>query len=129
MRIQNIENYTTETALEAQTKEIILENVYEGYVEDFFSDLMQNGCVSGMIGSLIYYSDTKKFFNDNKSDINKLLSNTLNECGLSCASELFGDKFDTDDFLCHAQNNQNLLAWFAFEETTRNIANNLGMEV
>jgi hypothetical protein len=128
MQIQDIENYTPKTALEAQTKEIILENVYEGYIEDFFNDLMQNGCVSGMVSSLIYYCDTKKFFNDNREEINTMLSETLNEAGL-CVSELFGNKFDTDDFLCYEQNNQNLFSWFSSEESARNIANNLGMEV
>jgi hypothetical protein len=124
MQIQDIENYKPKTALEVQTKEIILENIYESYVEDFFVDLMKNGCACGMIGSLIYYSDTKKIFNDNREEINTMLSKTLNEAGL-CVSELFGDKFDTEDFLFTEETNQNFLAWFAFEETARNITNQL----
>ena len=39
-------------------------------------------------------------------------------------SELFGDKWDKEDPLAQDDYNQNLLAWFGFEETLRNIGYN-----
>jgi hypothetical protein len=127
--MKKLSSYKATTPLERSTLAIIKNNLEKGYEESFFNDLMNHGCVSGMVGGLIYYSETSKFFTKHKNEINQMLSSTLSECGLSCPSEVFGNKFDTEDFLCAEQSNQNLLAWFAFEETARNIANNLGMEV
>ena len=42
---------------------------------------------------------------------------------------LFGDKWETDDPMALATFNQNLLAWFGFEETARRMADALGWEV
>jgi len=98
----------------------ILTDEFDGMsIEDaqnWISQLQDHGCVSGMIGALVYYSDTCKFYDDNKDDINTLLYETLQ--GIDCtAQQLFGDKFDSEDPLCIEETNQNLLAWFAFEET------------
>jgi hypothetical protein len=126
--MKKLSSYKATTALERSTLTIIKSNIEKGYEESFFHDLMNNGCQSGMVSGLIYYYETTKFFTKHKDEINQMLSNTLSECGLSYPSEVFGDKFDTDDFLCIDTTNQNLLAWFAFEETARNIANQLEME-
>lgn len=78
-------------------------------------DLQRYGCVSGMITDLIYYDDTNKFYDNYKDDINELLSNLLDESGLSI-QEFFGKNFDNDDPLILNFSNKNLLAWFGFEE-------------
>ena len=100
-------------------KEIVKQDVknakadgYDGYLED----LTQHGCQSGMVTGLIYYSDTCKFFEDHKQEIKDLLKESCENTGLSI-SELFGDKWDKDDPFADEQLNQNLLAWFAYEET------------
>lgn len=87
-------------------------------------DLQRYGCVSGMIGDLIYYDDTNQFFDDYKDEINDLLSETLDGTGLSM-EELFGDKYDKEDPLNLDYSNKNLLAWFGFEETSSRIYENL----
>ena len=66
-----------------------------------FTDVLHYGCQSGVVGELIYYSDTVR-----------------------APSELFGDKWDKEDPLAQDDYNQNLLAWFGFEETLRNIGYN-----
>ena len=48
----------------------------------------------------------------------------MNGTGLYAPSELFGDKWDKEDPLAQTTCNQNLLAWFGFEETLRNIGYN-----
>ena len=48
----------------------------------------------------------------------------MNETGLYAPSDLFGDKWDKEDPLAQDICNQNLLAWFGFEETLRKIAYN-----
>ncbi|MGN0973936.1 MAG: hypothetical protein ACI4OT_04270 [Bacilli bacterium] len=87
-------------------------------------DLQKYGCVSGMIGELIYYDDTIKFFDEYKEEINEMLSYVIEGTG-SSMEELFGDKFDKDDPLVIDYSNKNLLAWFGFEETVNNLYENI----
>lgn len=87
-------------------------------------ELQQYGCVSGMIGELIYYDDTEKFFDEYKEEINDILSNLIDGTGCSMG-ELFGDKFDNEDPLVLDYSNKNLLAWFGFEETVNNLYENI----
>jgi uncharacterized protein YggL (DUF469 family) len=97
-------------------------------IEGVFNDLFYGGCQSGIVTHLIYYSDTQKFYKRYKQSIAKLLQDTMNDTGLNVA-ELFGDKWDNTDPLVLETNNQNLLAWFGFEETARQLANELQIEV
>jgi hypothetical protein len=113
--IENIENLHTRNSLEEAVKEIILSEVDENYIDSFFEDLQQNGCISGMIGALIYYADTTKFFETHIEDINQELKDLMWEIGADSPTGLFGDKYDSEDPLCRDNTNQNLLAWFAFE--------------
>ena len=85
---------------------------------------MHYGCQSGVVGELIYYSDTVRFYKQYRQEINALLYGTMSETGLYAPSELFGDKWDKEDPLAQDDYNQNLLAWFGFEETLRNIGYN-----
>lgn len=89
-----------------------------------FRDVLYAGCQSGIVGELIYYRDTVAFYKRYREQINELLSETMSGTGLYSLSELFGDKWDAEDPLATDIYNQNLLAWFGFEETLRNIGNN-----
>ncbi len=80
----------------------------------FFSDLLRHGCVSGMIGSLIYYVDTHKFFDKHYDAIETLRDEY---------QENIGEPLEIKDNL------RNFLAWFAFEETAYQMALDLGPEV
>ena len=81
-----------------------------------------------MIGSLIYYTDTSAFYNKHEEEIDQMLAKVCVDCGLTPAN-LFGDKWDNEDFFAKQQSNQNLLAWFGFEETARKLADKNGIEV
>jgi len=101
---------------------------YDGNAESVLNDLLSHGCVSGMVGELIYYHDTVKFFKKHKAEIKQLLKDITDDCGVSPA-ELFGDKWDAEDVFCEEDTNRNLLAWFGFEETARRLAYKHGIEV
>jgi len=92
-------------------------------------DLFYGGCQSGIIGELVYYHDTVKFYKLYKSEINSMLKNTLSDCGFTSPTDLFGDKWHADDIFAEDTHNQNLLAWFGFEETARVLAGRNGIEV
>ena len=91
---------------------------------NIFKDVLYYGCQSGTVGFLIYYSDTVRFYKRYKAEIDALLYETMENTGLHAPSELFGNKWDKEDPLANDVYNQNLLAWFGFEETMRNIGYN-----
>lgn len=73
---------------------------------------ISHGCQSGTVGSLIYYSDTCAFFKKYKKEISVLIKDYQDQTG-SNISDL--EWFDKEDIFCEEQNNQNYLAWFAYE--------------
>lgn len=101
---------------------------YESDPEGVLKDLFYGGCQTGMVGHLIYYHDTVKFFKKYRQEINTLLVEILESSGLSI-SELFGDKWEKEDPLAQDTLNQNLLAWFGFEEAARKLADANEIEV
>ena len=101
------------------------ENEIKGYIED----VLNHGCESGIVGELIYYSDTVKFYEEFKTEIKTMLKEAMEETGLKSPQELFGNKWDEEDYFAEEDLNKNLLAWFGYEETVRNIAYELEMDV
>ena len=83
-------------------------------VKSFFHDLLNYGCVSGLISSLIYYTDTHAFFDRHYDEIEELR---------------FEYEQGTGESLRIESDLKNTLAWFAFEETARRLAGELGIEV
>ena len=90
----------------------------EGYIKD----VLQYGCQAGTVSGLIYYSDTTAFFERHKKEIKRLLTELMSDTGAKSPSELFGNKWDAEDYFCEDVYNQNLLAWFGYEETLRKVA-------
>ena len=80
-----------------------------------FTDVLHYGCQSGVVGELIYYSDTVRFYKQYRQEINELLYRLMEEMSSYAPSDLFGDKWDKEDPLAQDDYNQNLLAWFGFE--------------
>ncbi len=62
-----------------------------------FTDVLDYGCQSGVVGELIYYADTVKFYKQYKDEINELLYDTMSSTGLYTPTDLFGDKWDRED--------------------------------
>lgn len=87
-------------------------------------EILEHGCVSGIVGELCYYSDTTIYYAKNKDRINNLLYETMDNLGYYDLSEIFCGQvsWDKEDPLALDYYNQNILAWFGFEETMRNFA-------
>lgn len=75
--------------------------------KDFFHDLARHGCISGMVGSLIRYTDTHAFFNEYYDEIQCLKDEWEENVWQPMKIE-----WDIKNFL----------AWFSFEETAYQIA-------
>ena len=91
---------------------------------NIFKDVLYHGCVSGMVSELIWYSQTTAFYKKYRTEINELLKELMDGTGLYSMKELFGKNWDDEDPLIIDTHNQNLLAWFGFEETLRNVGLN-----
>lgn len=122
---KNIEQIKTNTTSEL-TKDVIdfVLNEWDDCDDkkDIILNVLNYGCQSGWVGHLVYYSQTTAYYKEHQEEINELLYDTMDDCGIYVPSELFGDKWDKEDPLALYQYNQNLLAWFGFEETMRNFA-------
>lgn len=109
--------------LKEEVQEII-DNHAQGYddgAEGFISDLSQGGCQSGLVGELVYYSDTLPFYEKHREAIGELLQEKMEEVGFYDPSTILRE-WDKSDPLVLETQNKNLLAWFAFEETAYAIA-------
>ena len=128
--IKALKEYKKEgTKLDKKVINILLNN---GYTKDdliqHMKDILQHGCVSGCVSELIYYNDTIAFFKKYKGDIMEMLKESMDSIGCESPSKLFGDKWDDDDYFIKDTQNQNLLAWYAMEETTYKILNHFEIE-
>lgn len=101
------------TDLKEAVRDIILDEIadYED-PKGFFDDLFNHGCVSGMVGSLIYYKDTYAFAKKYIEDIMELKQEVEEEVGEPIVMK--------DDQL-------NWLAWFSFEHVAEEIAIEIGL--
>ena len=119
----------TDNKLIKKVVNVLLDKGAASDIETYINDLLYGGCQSGMEGSLIYYNDTLAFYKKYQKEIKTLLHEMLQETGYTSPAELFGDKWEAEDIFAEETQNQNLLAWFGFEEIVRKIAYQLEMDV
>lgn len=121
---KNIEQIRDNTTSEL-TKDVIdyILNEWDEYDDpkQIVIDLLEHGCQSGMVGHLVYYSQTMAYYKKHKEEIDNLFYDAMDEYGVA-PSELLGDKWEIGDPFAIYPYNQNILAWFGFEETMRNFA-------
>jgi hypothetical protein len=117
--LENITN-TDNSLLNRYVAGYILDNMngYSGTDKEkitaWYKDLMMGGCKSGFVGSLIYYTDTHKFFDKYYTEIMELAEEVEEQTGIK---------------LQHESDLKNWYAWFGFEETARKIVeSNLKIE-
>ena len=111
--LNNYENLKNEVV------EILESMSADSSLETVINEVLQYGCISGVVGNLIYYYQTEAFFDRHKEAINDL-AHELSE-------DIYGNPFE----IYHNLNggcSKNNMAWFGFEEMTRIIANEIGLE-
>lgn len=95
-----------DSALRREVASIILDCCEED-LSNWFENLFAHGCVSGMVGPLIYYTDTHSFFDRHYSEIEGLREQYEADTGHALVID--GDL-------------KNYLAWFAFEQVAHEIS-------
>ena len=95
--------------------------------KNIFLGVYYHGCENGLVPGLIYDDRICEFYEEYKSDINSVYAEALNELDFKTPTDLFGDKWDTKDPLALGVNNQQLLVYYAFEETAFQIGCKFGI--
>ena len=88
-------------------------------IEEEITNVLEYGCVSGIVSELIYYYQTEEFFNRHKEEINELAQ--------ELSEEIYGNKYSIYNNFQY-ECSKNTMAWFGFEEMTRIIASELEIE-
>ena len=83
-------------------------------LKDHIEDIVQCGCISGIVPSLIYYSDTVRFFNCYRQEILTMLKDPDKNI-YSEYTYLLNDKK-------YSISQKNDLSWFAYDNTVIRIA-------
>jgi len=101
---------------ESSIKEWILNNLEEGQI----ADVILEGCQSGVVGELIYYSDSCAFYEKYKEEIWQRLWDSWSDLGGESPLHLIATfngaaEVGSDDQF------RNLMAWWACEDVCREI--------
>lgn len=99
----SIARFVAREALDRPTSEVV----------SWFTDLLNHGCQSGMVGSLVYYADTEAFFD-------------------LYYDEIMGRKINFEEstgiVIDIPYQFKNYLAWFAFEEVASELFDHYSSE-
>jgi len=112
------------TPLEKEVTRICKEHAsgYDSGMAGFMRDLHYGGCQSGLVGALVYYSDTVKFHDEFEDDIWNLLYESAQDSGVNILT--YVGSMNGAENVGTADQFKNLLAWFAFEETAFRLFDN-----
>ena len=83
-------------------------------LKDHIKDIVQCGCISGIVLSLIYYSDTTRFFNCYRQEILTMLTDPDKNIYSEYTYLLDQKKYSVSE--------KNDLSWFAYDNTVIRIA-------
>jgi hypothetical protein len=88
---------------------------YEDEMGGHITDILNCGCISGTVSSMIYYTDTHPFFIRHYEEIFDLLDRIKEDTG--------------EEFSNYGGDRANTLAWLGYEETVRTFADDLKIDV
>ena len=83
-------------------------------LKDYIIDITKYGCISGIVSSLIYYSDTVRFFNNYRQEILTMLTDPDKNIYSEYTYLLDQKKYSVSE--------KNDLSWFAYDNTVIRIA-------
>ena len=83
-------------------------------LKDHIKDIVQCGCISGIVPSLVYYSDTTRFFNCYRQEILTMLTDPDKNIYSEYTYLLDQKKYSVSE--------KNSLSWFAYDNTVIRIA-------
>ena len=95
--------------LEKRVINDLLSNLYTtSELKNYITDIVEFGCSGGTVTSLIYYSDTVRFFNNYRREILNMVKNSEDVCWI--------------DHTKYSVQEKNSLTWFVYENIVYRIA-------
>ena len=92
---------------------------------DPLKEVCEHGCTSGIVDHLIYTVDCVRFYRSFHREIDTLLRDMCADTGEQPNALFSRSGWDADDPLARDDQNQNILAWFGFEETANTLLREL----
>jgi len=83
----------------------------------YLQDIINHGCISGIVSSLIYTNDTIGFHDKYETEIDDIINNYLESRGEKFSELVWSFNFDAYEI----DSLKNWKAWFAFECVASNI--------
>lgn len=108
----------------------VMDSDISGYNGDTFDEklksrleeITEHGCQSGTVSSLIYYTDTVKFFDNFNDEIYDMVEDVF---GAESTLEMLQRHCELIDIIMGADTVKNYLAWMAYEVTCSNILDSM----
>jgi hypothetical protein len=101
---------------------------YDDYdCEGPFKDLFHGGCSTGVVGHLTYYRDTCAFYEQHKEEIWGLVCDQVENIGHKNVFQFLAELGGAND-VGSADQFENLMAWFGFEEAAQRLYDRLTAE-
>lgn len=108
----------------------VMDSDISGYNGDTFdeklkarlNEITEHGCQSGTVGSLIYYTDTVKFFDNFNDEIYDMIEDYY---GAESVLDMLKQHCELIDIVMGADTVKNYLAWMAYEVTCSNILDSI----
>ena len=121
-----LENMEAGDKLESEVISYIAESFEsDDEIKNFFEDLQIHGCISGMVGHLIYYGNTCDFFDKYEEEIENLITESMMNMGIKTRPQFIDSLNGTAESISQEKN---LLCWFGFEEIAYKLFNRLGLD-
>ena len=127
VELKKLKSETTNELEKYVLDDIIEYGQIEPELENYLKDVLNHGCQSGICSGLIYYKDTNNFYDKFEGEIWDIVNNISEEMEESTFQMI--DGLNGSKNVGSNEQFKNLLAWFAYEETCRKIADKLEIEI
>lgn len=104
---------------------------YEGTIKERIiqrcNDIVELGCVSGTVSSLIYYTDTISFYNNYYEEITEIVEE-LEESGMNILECCLKNNLTTTQIIMNDEQAKTQISWLIYEEIAHELLNILEEE-
>lgn len=104
---------------------------YEGTIKERIikrcNEIVEHGCVSGTVSSLIYYTDTISFYNNYYEEITEIVEE-LEESGMNIFECCLKNNLTTTQIIMNDEQAKTQISWLIYEEIAHELLNILEEE-
>jgi hypothetical protein len=90
--------------------------------------IVEKGCGSGIVPSLLVMEECGNFFNEYKEEIGEIITETIALSEYSSLDKIFPE-FEESDPLCLGLQNQTTLAWYSYEKACQELVDEVDITI